>query len=137
MMNYKQLGRTGLKISPLCLGTLNFGPYTNEKNSYKIMNKALNSGINFGKGTNTEDIKALTQKVGEILGDGSVDPESIKRVTYALGRTEYTVWNSTEEVAAAMIAEMASREQAYALGELKMGFFSPKSLFVLMKLFFN
>ena len=94
----------------------------------KAIDAILNSGINFGKGTNTEDIKALTQKVGEILGDGSVDSESIKRVTYALGRTEFTVWNSTEEVAAAMIAEMVSREQAYALGELKSGFTSSKSL---------
>ena len=94
----------------------------------KAIDAILNSGINFGSGTDTKDLKALTQKIGEILGDGSVDSESIKRVTYALGRTEFTVWNSTEEVAAAMIAEMVSREQAYALGELKSGFTSSKSL---------
>ncbi|MBU4294242.1 MAG: aldo/keto reductase [Actinobacteria bacterium] len=40
-------GRTGLKVSKLCLGTMNFGSYTSEKDSYEIMDKALELGINF------------------------------------------------------------------------------------------
>lgn len=46
-MEYVQLGRTGLKVSRLCLGTMNFGPHTTEKDSFAIMDKALDLGINF------------------------------------------------------------------------------------------
>ncbi|MCU0481986.1 MAG: aldo/keto reductase [Anaerolineae bacterium] len=46
-MQYVNLGRTGLKVSRLCLGTMNFGPETTEADSYAIMDKALELGINF------------------------------------------------------------------------------------------
>jgi aryl-alcohol dehydrogenase-like predicted oxidoreductase len=46
-MEYTQLGRTGLKVSRLCLGTMNFGPKTTEEDSFAIMDKALDLGINF------------------------------------------------------------------------------------------
>ena len=46
-MEYTYLGRTGLKVSRLCLGTMNFGPYTTEEDSYAIMDRALELGINF------------------------------------------------------------------------------------------
>ena len=46
-MDYKQLGRTGLKVSRICLGTMNFGPRTTEPDSFEIMDKALDYGINF------------------------------------------------------------------------------------------
>ena len=46
-MEYVHLGRTGLKVSPLCLGTMNFGPLTSEADSFAIMDKALELGINF------------------------------------------------------------------------------------------
>lgn len=46
-MEYTFLGRTGLKVSKLCLGTMNFGPYTTEEDSVKIMNRSLELGINF------------------------------------------------------------------------------------------
>ena len=46
-MEYKHLGRTGLKVSPLCLGTMNFGPQTTEPDSYAIMDRAIAEGINF------------------------------------------------------------------------------------------
>ncbi|MBN1565437.1 MAG: aldo/keto reductase, partial [Anaerolineae bacterium] len=46
-MDYKPLGRTGLKVSPLCLGTMNFGPRTTEDDSHAIMDAALDAGINF------------------------------------------------------------------------------------------
>ena len=46
-MEYKQLGRTGLKVSRLCLGTMNFGPLTTEKDAFTIMDKASDLGINF------------------------------------------------------------------------------------------
>src|ERR1044071_4516600 len=46
-MDYTQLGRAGLKVSRLCLGTMNFGPKTTEEDSFAIMDKALDLGINF------------------------------------------------------------------------------------------
>jgi len=46
-MEYRKLGRTGLMVSRICLGTMNFGPYTTEQDSYSIMDKALELGINF------------------------------------------------------------------------------------------
>jgi len=46
-MQYSKLGRSGLLVSRLCLGTMNFGAITPEKDSYEIMNRALELGINF------------------------------------------------------------------------------------------
>jgi len=46
-MQYAQLGRTGLKVSRICLGTMNFGPLTGEADSFAIMDRALDEGINF------------------------------------------------------------------------------------------
>ena len=46
-MQYAPLGRTGLQVSRLCLGTMNFGPQTSEADSFTIMDAALAQGINF------------------------------------------------------------------------------------------
>ncbi|TMR09179.1 aldo/keto reductase [Nonomuraea turkmeniaca] len=46
-MEYVNLGRSGLQVSPLCLGTMNFGPQTSEEDSFAIMDRALELGINF------------------------------------------------------------------------------------------
>src|SRR5512141_2893227 len=46
-MEYTRLGRTGLSVSRLCLGTMNFGPQTTEPDAHGIMDKALVLGINF------------------------------------------------------------------------------------------
>lgn len=46
-MDYVKLGRSALKVSPLCLGTMNFGPETSEPDSYAVMDRAHEIGINF------------------------------------------------------------------------------------------
>ncbi|WP_394769296.1 aldo/keto reductase [Lacisediminihabitans sp.] len=46
-MDYTHLGRSGLKVSRLCLGTMNFGPQTTEPDSFSIMDSAHEYGINF------------------------------------------------------------------------------------------
>ena len=46
-MRYRRLGRTALQVSELCLGTMNFGPQTPEDESFAIMDRALELGINF------------------------------------------------------------------------------------------
>lgn len=46
-MHYTQLGRTGLKVSRLCLGTMNFGSTADETTSCAILDRAFDAGINF------------------------------------------------------------------------------------------
>lgn len=46
-MEFTHLGRTGLTVSRLCLGTMNFGPQTSEPDSHAIMDSAHDVGINF------------------------------------------------------------------------------------------
>ncbi len=67
-MEYKQLGRTGLKVSPLCLGTMNFGPQTPEKDAFAIMDRALELGINFFDTANVYGWKLGEGVTEQILG---------------------------------------------------------------------
>ncbi len=46
-MEYRHFGRTGVRVSPLCLGAMNFGGATNETDSIAIIHAALDAGINF------------------------------------------------------------------------------------------
>ena len=46
-MEYRQLGRSALQVSELCLGTMNFGPRTPASESFEILNEAVGAGINF------------------------------------------------------------------------------------------
>ncbi len=46
-MDYRSLGRSGLKISPICLGTMMFGGATDEPTSAGIIDSARDAGINF------------------------------------------------------------------------------------------
>lgn len=73
-MRYKKLGRTGLEVSSLCLGTMAFGRWINEEASISILDTALDHGINFidtanfyGKGQDQE-FKHGTGESEEILG---------------------------------------------------------------------
>jgi len=47
VMNYRRLGRSGLKVSPLCLGAMMFGDATNEETSREIIEQARDAGVNF------------------------------------------------------------------------------------------
>ncbi len=46
-MDHRLFGRTGVRVSPLCLGAMNFGGATSEVNSLRIIHAALDAGINF------------------------------------------------------------------------------------------
>ena len=46
-MTHRRLGRSALQVSTLCLGTMNFGPRTSEAESFRILDRALDAGINF------------------------------------------------------------------------------------------
>jgi len=47
MMEYRYIGKTGLRVTPICLGTMSFGSWSDENESFKIMDKAIDRGINF------------------------------------------------------------------------------------------
>ncbi|MFS8199377.1 aldo/keto reductase [Streptomyces sp. CWNU-52B] len=68
-MKYTQLGRTGLKVSRLVLGTMNFGPQTDEADSHAIMDDALASGINFFDTANVYGWGANKGRTEEIIGN--------------------------------------------------------------------
>ncbi|MCL5283877.1 MAG: aldo/keto reductase [Armatimonadetes bacterium] len=67
-MQYTKLGRTGLKVSRLCLGTMNFGPLTTEPDSYAIMDRALEHGINFFDTANVYGWKKGEGVTEQIIG---------------------------------------------------------------------
>lgn len=67
-MEYTQLGRTGLKVSRLCLGTMNFGPKTTEEDSFTIMDKALDLGLNFFDTANVYGWKLGEGVTEQIIG---------------------------------------------------------------------
>jgi aryl-alcohol dehydrogenase-like predicted oxidoreductase len=68
MMQYTNLGRTALKVSRLCLGTMNFGPQTTEEDSYAIMDRALEHGINFWDTANVYGWKKGEGVTEQIIG---------------------------------------------------------------------
>ena len=46
-MQYKKLGRTGVKVSVICLGTMNYGNQVEEADASRIIKSAIASGVNF------------------------------------------------------------------------------------------
>lgn len=86
-MNYTHLGRTGLKVSRLCLGTMNFGDVTDEKTSARILDEALEAGINF---IDTADVYGTEQSPDIQQGSG-LSEEIIGRWFQQGGRRERIV----------------------------------------------
>ncbi|NWF27859.1 aldo/keto reductase [Streptomyces sp. PKU-EA00015] len=68
-MRYTQLGRTGLKVSRLVLGTMNFGPQTDEPTSHTIMDAALDAGLNFFDTANVYGWGENKGRTEEIIGN--------------------------------------------------------------------
>lgn len=89
-MEYTNLGRTGLKVSRLCLGTMNFGPKTSESESFEIMDKALDLGINFFDTANVYGWKieeGITEQIiGRWLAQGGGRREKIVLATKVYGQ---------------------------------------------------
>ena len=89
-MEYTHLGRTGLKVSRLCLGTMNFGPLTSEEDSYKVMDEALELGINFFDSANVYGWKTgegvTEQIVGRWWAQGNGRRDKVVLATKVYGR---------------------------------------------------
>ena len=89
-MDYVALGRAGLKVSPLCLGTMNFGPHTTEADSFAIMDHALELGINFFDTANVYGWKmgeGITEQIiGRWFAQGGGRREKVVIATKVYGR---------------------------------------------------
>src|SRR5882757_4286894 len=68
-MEFTNLGRTGLSVSRLCLGTMNFGPLTSESDSHSIMDSAHEYGINFIDTANVYGRDRGPGRTEEIIGN--------------------------------------------------------------------
>jgi len=66
-MQYRSLGRTGVQVTPLCLGAMNFGNPTGEVESIAILNRALDGGINFIDTANVYNAGESERIVGKAL----------------------------------------------------------------------
>jgi aryl-alcohol dehydrogenase-like predicted oxidoreductase len=89
-MQYVQLGRSGVKVSRLCLGTMNFGPETPEADSFAIMDRALDLGVNFFDTANVYGWKIgegwTEQIIGRWFGQGGGRREKVVLATKVYGR---------------------------------------------------
>src|SRR5438093_209895 len=68
-MNYRQLGTSGVKVSPICLGTMMFGGATNEADSIRIIHRAIDAGVNFIDTANTYAKGESERIVGNAVRD--------------------------------------------------------------------
>src|SRR6478736_1759358 len=89
-MQYVHLGRSGMKVSRLCLGTMNFGPETSEADSFAIMDRALELGLNFFDTANVYGWKTgegwTEQIVGRWFAQGGGRREKVVLATKVFGR---------------------------------------------------
>jgi aryl-alcohol dehydrogenase-like predicted oxidoreductase len=101
-MEYTHLGRTGLNVSRLCLGTMNFGPHTTEEDSYKIMDEALEMGINFFDTANVYGWKmgeGITEQIiGRWWAQGGGRREKVVLATKVYGKMGE--WPNQQKVSA-------------------------------------
>ncbi|MGQ9548025.1 MAG: aldo/keto reductase [Roseiflexus sp.] len=89
-MEYTRLGRTGLRVSRLCLGTMNFGPLTSEADSFAVMDRALELGINFFDTANVYGWKmgegVTEQIIGRWFAQGGGRREKVVLATKVYGK---------------------------------------------------
>lgn len=71
-MQHRYIGRTGLRVSPVCLGTMTFGSQCDQKAAFEIMDKAYANGINFLDTAEIYPVPPQAEAVGiteEIVGE--------------------------------------------------------------------
>ncbi|WAP56674.1 aldo/keto reductase [Streptomyces sp. S465] len=108
-MEYTQLGRTGLKVSRIVLGTMNFGPQTEEADSHSIMDAALDAGINFFDTANVYGWGANKGRTEEIIGSwfaqggGRREKTVLATKVYANMAADDVAWPNTDKLSAVNI----------------------------------
>jgi aryl-alcohol dehydrogenase-like predicted oxidoreductase len=63
-MNYRYIGTSGLRVSPICMGTMSFGSWSDEKESFRILDQAYERGINFYDTAEVYPVPPLKETVG-------------------------------------------------------------------------
>lgn len=84
-MEYRRLGRSGVLVSPLCLGTIDFGGLTPEEDSFAIMQKAVDGGINFMDTANVYNHGESERVIGKFLKSRNLR-EQVVLATKVFGR---------------------------------------------------
>ena len=84
-MEYRQLGRSGVLVSPLCLGTMNFGGPTNDEDSFAILQKAVDGGINFFDSANVYNKGESERITGRFLKNNNLR-DQVVLATKVFGR---------------------------------------------------
>ncbi|WP_432137329.1 MULTISPECIES: aldo/keto reductase [unclassified Streptomyces] len=108
-MKYTQLGRTGLKVSRLVLGTMNFGPQTDEPTSHAIMDAALDAGVNFVDTANVYGWGENKGRTEEIIGSwfaqggGRRDRTVLATKVYGNMAADGDVWPNHDKLSAVNI----------------------------------
>ncbi len=97
-MEYRHLGRTGLRVSPLCLGTMNFGPETDEATGHRIMDAALEAGINFFDTADVYGGRETEQIIGRWFAQGGGRREKVVLATKVYGGRD--PWPNTSRLSA-------------------------------------
>ncbi len=101
-MKYTQLGRSGLSVSKLCLGTMNFGPHTEEADAYTIMDQAHEAGLNFFDTANAyggNDRRGWTEEIiGRWIAQGGGRRERTVLATKVYGNM--TDWPNDSKLSA-------------------------------------
>ena len=93
-MEYKQLGRTGLRVGPLALGTVNFSSYTNEADSFAIMDRALELGINHFDMANNYNAGRTEALIGRWFAQGGGRRQKVVLATKVYCKPN--VWGDTD-----------------------------------------
>jgi aryl-alcohol dehydrogenase-like predicted oxidoreductase len=102
-MDYRMLGRTGLRVSPLCLGTMNFGNQTQEADAFGIMDRALEEGINFFDTANVYGGNETERIIGRWLAQGGERREKVVLATKVYNGRD--PWPNTSRLSARHIRE--------------------------------
>ncbi|MBD3675049.1 MAG: aldo/keto reductase [Planctomycetaceae bacterium] len=84
-MDYRQLGKTGLRVSPVCLGTMMFGGPTSEADSIRIMHKVYDQGINFIDTADMYSVGGSEEVVGKAIADRRESVVLATKGTNAMG----------------------------------------------------
>src|SRR5918994_4391336 len=85
-MQYRRLGRSGLKVSPLCLGTMMFGGQTDEPQSARIVARAKEAGVNFIDTADAYHDGASEQVVGRAIRADRADWVLATKMCNAMGK---------------------------------------------------
>ena len=71
-MNYRYIGNSGLRVSPICMGTMSFGSWSDKKESFRILDTAFERGINFYDTAEIYPVPPREETIGiteEIFGE--------------------------------------------------------------------